>query len=77
MPMRFTDRMREALEALGLHSTHYASQFQNWGSHHGTECGLDDSLIKALGRWESTAILVYVRTPCERSAVVLKLVFRQ
>ena len=34
------------------------------------ECGLQDSLIKALGRWKSLAYQIYIRTPRERLAAV-------
>lgn len=77
-PTRFTNRVREALEALGLHSTHYAGHsFRIGAATTAAERGLEDSLIKALGRWESTAYLVYVRTPRERLAAVSKLLSRQ
>ena len=39
-------------------------------------CGLQDSLIKMLGRWESVAYTVYIRTPpAQLCAVAAKLVY--
>ena len=34
--------------------------------------GVEDSLIKTLGRWESSAYLLYVRVPRDRLALVSK-----
>ena len=70
--------MREVLEVLGLHSTHYAGHsFRIGAVTTAAERGLEDSLIKALGRWESTAYLVYIRTPRERLAIISKLLSHQ
>ena len=77
-PMRFTEKLREALEALGLQSEHYAGHsFRIGAATTAAERGLEDSLIKALGRWESTAYLLYVRTPRERLASISGLLSRQ
>ena len=77
-PTRLTGKVREALEALGLHSEHYAGHsFSIGAATTAAERGLEDSLIKALGRWESTAYLVYVRTPRERLASVSKVLSQQ
>ena len=69
--LRFTERVREALDALGLHSQHYAGHsFRIGAATTAAERSLEDSLIKALGRWESTAYLTYVRTPHKRLAAI-------
>ena len=47
-PARFTEKVREALEALGLHNDHYAGHsFRIGAATTAAECGLEDSLIKA------------------------------
>ena len=77
-PTRFTGKLREALEALGLQSKHYAGHcFRIGAATTAAERGLEDSLIKALGRWESMAYLLYVRTPRERLASLSGLLSRQ
>ena len=51
---RFTEVVREALDALGLHSQHYAGHsFRIGAATTAVERYLEDSLIKAQGRWES------------------------
>ena len=55
----FTEKIREALEALGLQSDHYAGHsFSIGAATTAVVLGLEDSLIKALGRWESTTYLM-------------------
>ena len=73
-PARFTARVRDALEALGHTGKSYAGHsFRIGAATTAAEKGLEDSLIKALGRWESDAYLLYVRTPRERLAAVAKI----
>ena len=47
-------------------------QLQNWAASTAAAVGIEDSLIKTLGRWESTAYLSYVRVPRDRLAGVSK-----
>ena len=49
------------------------AQFSDWCGDHGGGVGIEDSLIKTLGRWESSAYLLYVRVPRERLAGVARL----
>ena len=44
--------------------------FQIGAATTAAEVGLEDSLIKTLGRWESSAYLLYVRVPREKLASV-------
>lgn len=70
-PTRFTARIREALETLGLNSTLYAGHsFRIGAATTAAERGIDDAFIKILGRWESSAYQVYIRTPRCRLATV-------
>ena len=65
---RFVAQVRQAIGALRLNSQDYTGHsFQiNGAATTAAECGLEDSVIKALGRWESSAFQVYVRTPRDR-----------
>ena len=68
---RFITRIREALEVLGLNSLNYAGHsFRIGAATAAAECGVEDSLIKALGRWESSAYQIYIRTPREKLAAI-------
>ena len=68
---RFITRVREALETLGLSSECYAGHsFRIGAATTAAECGLQDSQIKALGRWKSSAYQIYIRTPRDRLAAV-------
>lgn len=55
---RFTKKIREALNIFSLWSDHYAGHsFMIGAATTAMERGLEDSLIKALGMWESTPYL--------------------
>ena len=62
---RVVSRVRLALETLGLCGTAYAGHsFRIGAATTAAKCSLEDSLIKALGRWERDAfrLYVYIRT---------------
>ncbi len=60
----FVPRIREALSALGLNNTHYAGHsFRIGAASTAAKANIEDSMIKTLGRWESSAFLTYLRTP--------------
>ena len=60
----FTSTVRSALSALGYDSSEYAGHsFRIGAATTAAEQGVEDSTIKMLGRWESSAFLLYVRTP--------------
>lgn len=63
--------IREALKAKGFDESKYAGHsFRIGAATTAAAVGLEDSLIKTLGRWESSAYLTYVRIPRERLAAV-------
>ena len=61
--VRFVAAMREALKEAGFDPSRYAGHsFQIGAATTATQRGVQDSLIKTLGRWESATYMVYVRT---------------
>ena len=63
---RFVARLREALQAAGVDASLYAGHsFRIGAATTAAMCGIQDSLIKTLGRWESSAYSLYVCTPRE------------
>ena len=63
---RFVTAVRTALAASGINPPHYAGHsFRIGAATTAANCGLQDSLIKTLGRWESSAYTLYIRTPKE------------
>ena len=70
---RLISNVRVALDSLGIVSEHYSGHsFRIGAATTAAECGLQDSMIKALGRWESSAYQVYVRTPKDHLASISK-----
>ena len=66
---RFIAEMRKALLELGLEQDQYAGHsFRIGAATAAAQAGLEDSTIKALGRWNSSAFLLYIRTPREQLA---------
>lgn len=60
----FVVAVRQALSEGGLDSRNYAGHsFRIGAATTAARQGLQDSLIKTLGRWESSAYMVYIRTP--------------
>jgi len=63
---RLVSAMRAALQQAGISPQKYAGHsFRIGAATTAARCGLPDSLIKTLGRWESAAYMVYIRTPKE------------
>ena len=63
---RFVKAVRSALDRANINSAQYAGHsFRIGAATTAAQRGMQDSLIKTLGRWESSAYLVYVRTPRE------------
>ena len=63
---RFVEAIRRALTTMGHNCAHYAGHsFRIGAAMTAARQGLQDSLIKTLGRWESTAYTLYIRTPRE------------
>ena len=62
----FVTRFREALVNAGLEpQQHSGHSFRAGATSTASAMGLEDSLIKTLGRWESSAYLIYLRLPRE------------
>ena len=63
---RFVSQVRQALRSAGIDASKYAGHsFRIGAATTASACGLQDSLIKTLGRWESSAYTLYIRTPRE------------
>ena len=62
----FVARVRSALSTAGYRGTDYAGHsFQIGAATTASRCGVQDSLIKTLERWESAAYTRYIRTAPE------------
>ena len=60
---RFVERIRAALARSGLDHLKYAGHsFRSGAATTAAQCGLNDATIKLLGRWQSCAYLLYVKT---------------
>ena len=65
----FISEVRQALQAVGLPYQNFAGHsFWIGAATTAAEVGLEDSLIRILGRWNSDAFLSYIRTPREQLA---------
>lgn len=66
---QFTTRIRAALQELGLPYQDYAGHsFRIGAATAAAKAGIEDSTIKTMGRWSSSAFLAYIRTPREQLA---------
>ena len=60
---RFVTKVRDALAAAGIEETKFAGHsFRIGAATTAAQRGINDATIQLLGRWESTAYLLYVRT---------------
>ena len=66
--VRFAEEVRAALQAAGVSQLKYCTHSFRLGAATTAAAakGVEDSVIKTLGRWESVAYLQYVRIPQER-----------
>lgn len=65
-------RVRQALEQVGMDVTHYSEHsFRIGAATTAASVGVEDSMIKTLGRWRSTAYQVYLKIPRDSLAEVL------
>ena len=73
---RLVTEMRKAMSLAGVDSKHYSGHsFRIGAATTAAARGLQDSLIKTLGRWESAAYTLYIRTPrSELCAVASRLI---
>ena len=61
---RFVTAVRAALCTAGIDDSRYSGHsFRIGAATTAAACQLPDSLIKTLGRWESSAYTLYIRTP--------------
>ena len=66
-------QMRKALSTSGVDVSGYSGHsFRIGAATAAAAAGLEDSMIKTLGRWRSSAYQTYVRIPRERLATVSK-----
>ena len=60
----FVQELRMAISAGGIDASAYTGHsFRIGAATTAAACGLPESLIKTLGRWESSAYMLYIRTP--------------
>lgn len=65
----FTSRIREALQAMGSPEGNFSGHsFRIGVATAAANAGIEDSVIRSMGRWNSAAFLVYIRTPRENLA---------
>lgn len=70
---RFVAAVREALASSGVDSSKYCGHsFRIGAATTAAEQGIQDSLIRTLGRWQSSAYLLYIRTPRDAICAVAK-----
>ena len=71
---KFVELVRDALVKAGFDQQRYCSHsFRIGAATTAAKKGLEDSIIKTLGRWESVAYLQYVKIPREQLAGYAKL----
>ena len=64
--------VRDALSCAGVDSSGYAGHsFRIGTATTAARHGILDAMIKMLGRWESSAYTIYIRTPREAISKVL------
>ena len=71
---RFTQEVRNALEAVGLPHTQFVGHSFRIGAATATAgAGVEDLVSCILGRWNSSAFLAYIRTPRQQLAQFSKI----
>ena len=67
----FVDRIKETLTKAGIDRSSYAGHsFRIGAATSAAAARVEDSMIQMLGRWKSSAYLVYVRVPREHLAAI-------
>ncbi len=75
---RFVAEVKLALSGAGLDSSRYAGHsFRSGAASTAAERGIEDSVIKMLGRWRSSAFQRYIRTPRDRLAGISAVLAKQ
>ena len=68
---RFVSRVRDALSAAGIDESLFAGHsFRIGAATTAAQAGIPDATIQLLGRWKSTAYLLYIKTPRDQLASV-------
>lgn len=68
---RLVDAVRSALASCGVPVGGFnGHSFRIGAATTAAECGIPDSLIQTLGRWQSSAFTTYIRTPVSTVAAV-------
>ena len=63
--------LREALTNAGIDASKFSGHsFRHGAASTAAALGVEDSLIMSLGRWKSSAYLLYVRIPQEKLALM-------
>jgi hypothetical protein len=71
---RLVDHVREVLQSVGMDQSKYCSHsFRIGAATAAAARGMEDSVIKTLGRWRSLAYLEYIRIPRDQLASYSKL----
>ena len=65
---RFVAKVQEVLQQIGIDQSKYSGH--SFRIVAAARTGIQDSLIKTLGRWKSVAYQLYVRTPREQLVTV-------
>jgi len=75
---RFVAAIRDALKAGGIDASLYAGHsFQIGAATTAAKVGMQDSLIRTLGQWDSSAYVLYIRTPRSTLQKVAKTLVRE
>ena len=74
---RFVSKVREALSAAGIDCKSYAGHsFRIGAATSAAQQGISEATIKMLGRWESSAYLLYIKNPRHKLAEVSRALVR-
>ncbi len=66
---RLVTRLRQGLQRVGINPACFSGHsFRIGAATAAARAGMEDSVIKMLGRWESAAYQIYIRTPPEELA---------
>ena len=69
---RFISAVREALMATGVGALKYAGHsFRIGAVTTAANCGIQDSLIRTMGQWESSAYTLHICTPRDKICMVV------
>ena len=68
---RFVIEVKKALDRAGIKSTHFSGHsFRSGAATTAAARGIGDTTIKMLGRWNSSAYQIYIKTPSAHLAKV-------